>query len=591
MNIYDEGGLIIPVFYENEPQMDNGKELVHINKHDKEGLIIPIIYDDESKMDIQNELIQAVSYDDKPEVKTKESKPANEANDTVEIREQTDNFTAEDIMGNILEKLQPTSQTIYRGGKSNITHEDNISQEEKFRISNITQQPVIQEQIPAALGSLHVSKEKPPSGSLIAEKIASYGYVRIFEERIFMYVNGRYKKLTDREINRMIRDLCRFEVDKAGRKSIFEDTKAFLLADSRLQAQPLDPRRFICLSNGVYDLQQSVLYEHSREYFITHALNIPFLPEASDTRTFDMFLHTAMNGNHMLIKRIWQSIGYLLTADCSAKVFFVLQGVSDSGKSVLLEVIRSMFFKDSVSNLDIYRLGDRFSSSALIGKSINIAGDLPDMELRTQAVATIKMLTGRDEIAVEEKYQPITMLAPAVKFVFATNFAFRMSSRDDALLKRLILIPFSYAVPREMQDKNLTSKILSERPAIFIKALGEYRGLVRDRYQFAAQAEVEMSSNVQICLHTSDNSVVEQFIGSCCFFNRPDAYTSTPALHTAYLQFCAQVGLPEITNSASFSRIFGQCCGNKVTKKKKRIGEDTQNGYLGVYILNDNPVF
>ena len=144
-------------------------------------------------------------------------------------------------------------------------------------------------------------------------------------------------------------------------------------------------------------------------------------------------------------------LGYIFACDTDGKVFFLLQGVSNSGKSVLLELLRSMFNPEAVSTLDLYRLGDRFSGAALIEKKLNICGDLPNRTLSAQAVATLKQITGRDLMTVEEKYKPLATMAPAINLVFASNFPIRMAEEDTALLSRMVVIPFRFSIPTEQQ--------------------------------------------------------------------------------------------------------------------------------------------
>lgn len=180
--------------------------------------------------------------------------------------------------------------------------------------------------------------------------------------------------------------------------------------------------------------------------------------------------------------RIWQNwLGYIFACDTDGKVFFLLQGVSNSGKSVLLELLRSMFNPEAVSTLDLYRLGDRFSGAALIEKKLNICGDLPNRTLSAQAVATLKQITGRDLMTVEEKYKPLATMAPAINLVFASNFPIRMAEEDTALLSRMVVIPFRFSIPTEQQDHLLTQKILADRTA-----------------SFSAQ-----STHITVCLRTS----------------------------------------------------------------------------------------
>ena len=294
-----------------------------------------------------------------------------------------------------------------------------------------------------------------------------------------------------------------------------------------------------------------------------------------------------ITGNdYALQMRIWQMLGYIFACDTDGKVFFLLQGVSNSGKSVLLELLRSMFNPEAVSTLDLYRLGDRFSGAALIEKKLNICGDLPNRTLSAQAVATLKQITGRDLMTVEEKYKPLATMAPAINLVFASNFPIRMAEEDTALLSRMVVIPFRFSIPTEQQDHLLTQKILAERDGIFLRAIHAYHRLLADKYIFAGQALVDQLLSQSYASPMSENQNIAAFLNDCCILTGDNSFTSTQDLHEACTAYCVGHDLPIITDRTRFSRILRSQLANKVKPKKIRIGDKTHNGYIGIKLSN-----
>ena len=133
----------------------------------------------------------------------------------------------------------------------------------------------------------------------------------------------------------------------------------------------------VFFTNGVYDLTRHELLPPLPTDFVTAYLPFQYNPDNKDCPVFDRFLSDISGGNTAVISLIWEVIGYLLSSDMSAKSFFLLQGVGDSGKSVLGNLISSMFNQEALAHLDIYRFKDKFSTSALLGKRLNICMDLP----------------------------------------------------------------------------------------------------------------------------------------------------------------------------------------------------------------------
>ena len=357
-----------------------------------------------------------------------------------------------------------------------------------------------------------IERPKAANAAAIAKRIASTGKIRIYQEHVYWYENGWYHLLQTGELRRLMRSLCADDIEKHSSKRVFEDIEVFLLSNSKLLAEPPGNHSLLCIQNGIYDMVSNTISPHTPACFFTHCLNVSLPTLCHGTPHFDNFIGFITGNDYALQMRIWQMLGYIFACDTDGKVFFLLQGVSNSGKSVLLELLRSMFNPEAVSTLDLYRLGDRFSGAALIEKKLNICGDLPNRTLSAQAVATLKQITGRDLMTVEEKYKPLATMAPAINLVFASNFPIRMVEEDTALLSRMVVIPFRFSIPTEQQDHLLTQKILAERDGIFLRAIHAYHRLLADKYIFAGQALVNQLLSQSYASPVAENQNIAAFL-------------------------------------------------------------------------------
>ena len=431
-----------------------------------------------------------------------------------------------------------------------------------------------------------IERPKAANAATIAKHIAATGRIRIYQEHVYWYANGWYHLLQTGELRRLMRTLCTDDIEKHSSKRVFEDIEVFLLSNSKLLAEPPGNHSLLCIQSGIYDMVSNTISPHTSACFFTHCLNVSLPTLCHGTPHFDNFIGFITGNDYALQMRIWQMLGYIFACDTDGKVFFLLQGVSNSGKSVLLELLRSMFNPEAVSTLDLYRLGDRFSGAALIEKKLNICGDLPNRTLSAQAVATLKQITGRDLMTVEEKYKPLATMAPAINLVFASNFPIRMAEEDTALLSRMVVIPFRFSIPTEQQDHLLTQKILAERDGIFLRAIHAYHRLLADKYIFAGQALVDQLLSHSYASPMSENQNIAAFLNDCCILTDDNSFTSTQDLHEACTAYCVGHDLPIITDRTRFSRILRSQLANKVKPKKIRIGDKTHNGYIGIKLSN-----
>ncbi len=192
-----------------------------------------------------------------------------------------------------------------------------------------------------------------------------------------------------------------------------------------------------------------------------YILNLP-------TPVADQFFSDIANGIPNIVERIYQMIGYILVPGNEAKAYFLLQGESNSGKSILGKFLEGYFPPELVTSLDISRLGGQYLPDALSTSCLNLSMDLPNGKMSAKSVAVLKMLTGDDIITHEVKYKDAKPYRNKCKFVFSTNFPLDMQIYDQAFLNRTVCIPFSKSVPYERQDPKLLDKLNAERPYIII---------------------------------------------------------------------------------------------------------------------------
>lgn len=331
--------------------------------------------------------------------------------------------------------------------------------------------------------------------------------------------------------------------------------------------------------NGIFNLRSGILRQVTPYDFFTSYINVPYPSGEVQCPVFDQFVSTISGGSPDIISAIWEMLGYLLTSDMSGKAFFVLQGVGDSGKSVLGNLIASFFNDEAVAHLDIFRLGDRFSPSVLQGKHLNVCMDLPDGKIHKEAVGAIKQITGGDAITVEGKFKAAASLRPSCKFLFGTNFSLRME-QDEAFESRCIIIPFLYPVPKESQDKHLLEKLMEERPAIAVKALMAYQRLRQRNYEF-----INPGAHNAFTGWGSLISQLERFLADCCEFGpAPQYHTSAIDLFSCFNAFCRAKGLGGCDDLVQFSRQLGQVCRDRIAPRRKRGPGGNLNGYDGISI-------
>lgn len=425
-------------------------------------------------------------------------------------------------------------------------------------------------------------KERKPNAYALLRKILQTCCFKNYEGKIYLFTaQGVYALLSDERLKSIIFQILEVDVALCGNSHPIRQVQELLKAYPYIQVErTTEDIHHVYFRNGCLDTETGVFRANAPSDFFTSCLDFDYpLGGIPATPCTDAFFYTASGGDLSWIEMVWEILGYLMIPDTSAKHFFLLQGVGDSGKSVLGDLISSLFNTEAVANIDIFRFKDRFSASGLEGCRVNVSMDLPSGKLSSEAVALIKMLTGGDSITLERKFKDAKPERLNCKLVFGSNHQLLLARSDEAFAKRLVVLPFLYAVPKEHQDPSLRDKLRRERPGIAVKAIAAYRRLRERNYQFPELGFPGLS-----CVrgYVPLAELLEEFIAQRCEFCNSDVFTPTSTLAAAFEQFCEVHHASGFQDTVQFSRNLNQFCAGKITKDKQRVNGAPVNGYRGI---------
>lgn len=240
----------------------------------------------------------------------------------------------------------------------------------------------------------------------------------------FYLFNGRaYAPVTVEQLGRHIMATCRTAIQQDGSAKLITQVIDLLRREGDIEEAEVN-RGFISFYNGLLCLVDGNLLPHTAGIFSTAQVEANCAPQlAGKHPLFSRFLAQVSGGDAVLEQRIWQMLGYALTPDTNAKSLFLLQGVPNSGKSLLGELLTRLLPDDAVTSLSLNDLGRNFGPSALVGKSLCLSMDLPATPWDSKAVGMLKALTGNDLVTADVKYQPRAKFRNSATFLFGTNHA------------------------------------------------------------------------------------------------------------------------------------------------------------------------
>jgi P4 family phage/plasmid primase-like protien len=214
---------------------------------------------------------------------------------------------------------------------------------------------------------------------------------------------------------------------------------------------------------GVVDLKTGEVREGKPSEMFARSTAVA--PSTGERPIWTRFLKDLTGGDEQLASFVQKMCGYALTGDISEKsLWFVWGSDSDTGKSTFIRAL-SLMFGDYSDSVDI---------DAFVGGKERIPADLarlPGVRLVTAAEPAagqswderrIKAITGGDEISARFLYGQWFTYVPQFKIIIVGNHSPEIRQVDDAMLRRIHIVPFNRKVPREKQIDNL-AKLLVER--------------------------------------------------------------------------------------------------------------------------------
>ena len=234
-----------------------------------------------------------------------------------------------------------------------------------------------------------------------------------------------------------------------------------------------DPYLLAC-PNGTVDLRTGELREHRPEDLISRGTEVAYDPRAKAPR-WHRFLGEVFAEDEELIAFIKRVVGYCLTGDTREHVAFVFHGAGCNGKTVFTETIKHLLGDLAVTaSFDSFvrSRGDRGPRNDLARlHRARLVTASESGEGRKLDEATVKTLSGGDTVTARFLYGEHFEFRPHFKLAMITNHRPRVDGDDDAIWRRLRLIPFEQSFEGR-EDHDLPAKLAAELPGILRWALG-----------------------------------------------------------------------------------------------------------------------
>jgi putative DNA primase/helicase len=294
---------------------------------------------------------------------------------------------------------------------------------------------------------------------------------------------------------------------------------------------------------GTIDLHTGELHRHEREQYMT---KMTAAGPGGDCPSWRRFLDRVTDGNSELQAFLQRVIGYCLTGSVCEHALFFLYGLGANGKSVFAVTMAGLL-GDYSKTAPI----SSFTASTTEQHPTDLAGlrgarfvtAIETEDGRWWAEAKIKNLTGGDRITARFMRQDFFEYVPQFKLVVAGNHKPGLRTVDEAIRRRLHLIPFTVTIGEQERDPNLAEKLKAEYPGILQWAITGC--LMWQKEGLNAPAVVRDATTAYL----ASEDAIARWIEDRCLIS-PKYWSSSSALYGDFKDWCQQAGERERTQKA-----------------------------------------
>jgi len=294
------------------------------------------------------------------------------------------------------------------------------------------------------------------------------------------------------------------------------------------------------VENGTLDLRTGRLRPHRREDLLTKLVPVPYDPDARCPR-WHAFVSWAMRGRPGLVDYLRRAVGYALTGQTREQCFFFLHGSGANGKSTFVGIVQDLLGADySQTMRSEVLLPKRMDSSAATPevarlKGVRFVSSVETEEERKLAEALIKQLTGGDKITARYLNQNPIEFWPTHKIFMAGNHKPEIRGTDQAIWRRVHLVPFDAHLAEDEKDHALPDKLRQELPGILAWAI---RGCLEWQDQgLLPPEEVRAATDA----YRQEMDVLGDFLEERCEAH-PRLSVQARRLYQEYRDWCQEVG-------------------------------------------------
>lgn len=325
--------------------------------------------------------------------------------------------------------------------------------------------------------------------------------------------------------------------------------------------------------NGVLDVEHNKFHTSFNKRFVQMwAVDYDYNPDARIFLWYQFINQVLPDKMMQDVLQMFLGATFIDRSRVKIEHLVILLGKGANGKSVVQKAVCGVLGEQYVTTQEVGRLCARgldgdMAVAEINGKRLNYCTEMETTDFYKKS-ARLKAIVSGEKVPARRLYGS-PFYAQNIPLLMANANAIPVFNKnDDALIRRIYVIPFNVVIPIEKQNKTLNDELVEEYPAILNWILEGREKFIRNGYQLPKDVNIDRI----LISEKNEGNIILKFMDMQGFKAKiegvdiyPMNWLPVKQLYTKYERWCeANEFVPVKKN------VFSYCLENEGGFKRKR---------------------
>lgn len=319
----------------------------------------------------------------------------------------------------------------------------------------------------------------------------------VFNGLIHFFTGKLYESITKPALHKVIFDLMarRMELPDG---DLLNPSSLYYDCDNSVYSRPLEvSNNIMVFRNGVLDVERGEFHRRfDRRFVQVWAVDYDYNPDAK-TFLWRQFIDQVLPDKGLQeILQMFLGATFIDRQKVKIEHIMILLGHGANGKSVIQGVVKGVLGEDYVSEESIGKLCAKgiegeMAAANINGKRLNYCTEMEVTDFYKKT-ARLKALVSGERVTARQLYVNPYYVTNVPLLMANANQIPIFNKKDEAMMRRIYIIPFNVTIPEERQNKSLGAELVSEYPAILNWILEGREKFVRNGYRLPPDTSTDI---------------------------------------------------------------------------------------------------